>query len=161
MLALNCGIDAARTVSGPPDEMATRLGVRVEDVEADGGFGNVMVFADYRPRPPSVRLYAPALRVLDAELPAYPEPLPGSRAVFLAHELFHHLETLDPRCVPSRRHRSKALSEIAAGAFAQELLGLRYHPKLLDVAALFSRDPATAERLADDICEMGRERHDG
>jgi len=42
-----------------------------------------------------------------------------------------------------------SLAEIAAGAFAQNLLGLRHHPKLLDVVAVFDADPAAAERLAD------------
>ena len=42
-----------------------------------------------------------------------------------------------------------SLAEIAAGAFAQALLGLRYHPKLLDLVVLFDADPVAAERLAD------------
>ncbi len=109
------------------------LGVKVDEVESDGGFGTVVVHADYMPRPPRVRLFMPAIAALDRRLADYPERLVGgTRPVFLAHELFHHWEELHPDRALRRLDRDRRLPEIAAGAFAQELLGLRHHPELLD-----------------------------
>ncbi|MBV8394059.1 MAG: hypothetical protein JOY81_12825 [Alphaproteobacteria bacterium] len=113
------------------DTLAGLLGVTVEIVDADGGFGTVVVFADYTPRPPRVRLYRPALAALDARLAGYPDRdlLPqGTRPVFLAHELFHHWEALHPEQAPPARDRSEA----AAVAFAQAWLGLCHSPDRLD-----------------------------
>lgn len=171
-VALDEGAAAARTIRqmfGPacPDDIASRLGVQVKTIDGEGGFGSVVVFADYVPRPASIRLYAPAIAVLDAGLDDYPDRdglgTTGTRPVFLAHELFHHLEGLRPAHALAVRHRVallaigpltltsglSSLAEIAAGAFAQHLLGLRYHPKLLEVVALFSHSPAAAQRLVD------------
>ena len=123
----------ARCGTDDPAALAAALGIRVMDEEGDGGFGSVVVFADYTPRPPTVRLFRPAIAALDARLAAYPEALPaGSRPVFLAHELFHHWEELHPEKALLRRFRDRRLPELAAGAFAQELLGLKHHPAALD-----------------------------
>ena len=62
--------------------------------------------------------------------------------IYVAHELYHFLDSA--RAVPlARRHRVKilglwtsgltSLPEIAAGAFAQALLGLPWHPKWLEL----------------------------
>jgi len=178
-VALEAGASAARTVRqtlGPacPDDIAGRLGIEVKTIDGEGGFGTIAVFADYVPRPASVRLYAPAMAALDAGLDVYPDrdglDTTGTRPVFLAHELFHHLEGLRPSHALAARYRValltigplkltaglSSLAEIAAGAFAQHLLGLRYHPKLLDVVALFGHDTAAAQCLVDRLCADGR-----
>lgn len=119
--------------TGNPSEMASILGVPVDEIDGDGGFGSVVVYADYMPRPPRIRLFMPAIAALDRRLADYPEPLAGgARPVFLAHELFHHWEELHPDRALRRFHRDRRLPEIAAGAFAQELLGLKFHPERLD-----------------------------
>jgi hypothetical protein len=136
------GLEVARQVRAEfgdvdLDTLAERMGVAVEMSDRDGGYGTVIVFADYTPRPPTIRLYRAAITALDARLGGYPDRdlLPaGTRTVFLAHELFHHWEALHPDRAPSRRDR--ALSEMAAGAFAQGLLGLRHHPALLEKLAI-------------------------
>ncbi len=86
----------------------------------------------------------------------------GRRAVFLAHELYHHFDEarVRPLCA---RHRLPLLRlgwlrlsvavpgmrEIAAGAFAQHLLGLHFHPRLLDIAAVtLWRQPALTHSAA-------------
>jgi len=136
--ALKAGRAAAREVrtqcgTSDPAEIAARLGVAVDEVEGDGGFGTVVVYADYMPRPPKVRLFLPAIAALDRRLVDYPEALPdGTRPVFLAHELFHHWEELHPDRALLRLYRDRRLPELAAGAFAQELLGLKHHPEALD-----------------------------
>ena len=136
------GLEAARQVRAEfgdvdLDMLVERMGVAVETSDRDGGYGTVIVFADYTPRPPTIRLYRGAIATLDARLGTYPDRdlLPdGTRAVFLAHELFHHWEALHPDQAPSRRDR--ALSEAAAGAFAQSLLGLRHPPSCLEKLAI-------------------------
>ena len=66
--------------------------------------------------------------------------------VFLAHELYHHLARSAPRPPFSRAYRVTllqlgrwrwtsriaSLEEIAAGAFAQSLLGMKFHPRLIE-----------------------------
>jgi hypothetical protein len=114
-------------------ELAEKLGVQVDEVDGDGGFGTVVVFADYMPRPPRIRLFRKAIDALEQRLAGYPEPLPqGTRPIFLAHELFHHWEELHAERALLRLYRDRRLPEIAAGAFAQELLGLTHHPGRLD-----------------------------
>jgi hypothetical protein len=112
------------------DALAERMGVAVESSDRDGGYGTVIVFADYTPRPPRIRLYRRAIEALDAQLAGYPDHdrLPaGTRPLFLAHELFHHWEALHPG---ERKDREQ--SEHAAGSFAMALLGLTCHPEQLD-----------------------------
>lgn len=170
-IALDAGVEAAnglRTAAGSesPRQIADRLGVRVETIDGEGGYETVSVFADYLARPPRIRLYARAIARLDRHLEDYPDHdrlvATGTHPVFVAHELFHHLEGLDPARALARRQRVailtlgpfrlttrlSSLAEIAAGAFAQSLLGLRHHSKLLDLVASFDGDPAAAERLA-------------
>ena len=136
-----------------PAFIATNCGVPVTDSEDEAGFGSVVVFAEYATRPPAITLYGPAIRRLDAKIAGQGAiALPGivgTRSIVLAHELYHHFDST--RSVPmSRRHRVNifrlgswawtsgltSLTEIAAGAFAQELLGLSFHPKILDFLLL-------------------------
>ena len=69
--------------------------------------------------------------------------------VFIAHELYHHIEATRSDTPIARRHQATlfrigswqwrtgiaTLAEIAAGAFAQSLLDLPCHPKVLDYVA--------------------------
>jgi hypothetical protein len=79
--------------------------------------------------------------------------------VFVAHELFHHIEATRSDIPIARRYRPSlfrigrwhwrtgiaALSEIAAGSFAQSLLDLPCHPRVLDLVA---RDAISANVAA-------------
>ena len=134
---------------GPnPAFIASSCDVPVIDSESEAGFGTTVVFAEYATRPPSITLYGPAIRRLDARIVrenAVRLGITGTRTIFLAHELYHHFDCTRSEPI-GRRHRVKifslgswtwtsgltSLAEIAAGAFAQELLGLSFHPKLLD-----------------------------
>ena len=85
-----------------------------------------------------------------------------ARPVYLAHELYHHFDLARGegsivqcnRVVLFQLGRFRwtsgvaAIAEIAAGAFAQRLLGLRFHPKLLDLLAAYEANPASARRMA-------------
>jgi hypothetical protein len=80
------------------------------------------------------------------------------RNVFIAHELYHHIEAIRPDVPIARRYQPSlfrigkwhwrtgiaALAEIAAGAFAQSLLDLPCHPKALDFAIAAQVKPANS-----------------
>jgi hypothetical protein len=137
-----------------PHEIARELDVPVESTDDDPLVGSLWRFAEYRERPARILLYSSGLAPLDRAVasdlamrlvgPATP------RDVFIAHELFHHAEAIRPETPIARRHQPTlfriggwhwrtgiaALSEIAAGAFAQALLELPCHPRVLDLIAL-------------------------
>ena len=140
-----------------PEQIARALGVPVETSNADPMVGTLWRFAEYQPRPPRIVLYRRGLHPLERNARA--APLLGRatpRDVFIAHELYHHIEAVRPETPIARRYRPSlfrignwhwrtgiaALSEIAAGAFAQSLLDLPCHPRALDFVAMDAIAPA-------------------
>ncbi|MBR1124907.1 hypothetical protein JQ628_25525 [Bradyrhizobium lablabi] len=144
----------ARFPASGPEQIARELGLPVETTDDDPMVGSIWRFAEYRPRPPRIVLYRRGLSPLE-------RVLTGSRAVqllgeatprdiFIAHELYHHIESTRPDVPIARRYQPTlfrignwhwrtgiaALAEIAAGAFAQALLELPCHPKALDFVVL-------------------------
>jgi hypothetical protein len=137
-----------------PTAIAARCDVPVIRSKDDAGFGTVIVYADYVTRPPSIMLYLPAIFRLDTLIEECGvqvcRGIGSTTPIFLAHELYHYFDCLRGGGQLSRRHAVKifsvgpwhwtsglsSLSEIAAGAFAQALLGLPFHPKLLDLLLL-------------------------
>lgn len=137
-----------------PIAIAASCGVSVIHSEDDAGFSSIVVYADYAPRAPSITLYLPAILRLDrliAERGAEVcRSIGSTMPIFLAHELYHHFDCTRGSARLSRVHAVRifsvgpwhwtsglsSLSEIAAGAFAQELLELPFHPKLLDLLLL-------------------------
>jgi len=129
-----------------PAAIAARYNVPVIRSVDEAGFGSVIVYAEYVARPSSITLYVPAIRRLDRLVAERDVPMGSSLPMFLAHELYHHFDCLRGKARLSRRHAVRifsvgswhwtsglsSLSEIAAGAFAQQLLGLPFHPRLLD-----------------------------
>ena len=86
------------------------------------------------------------------------------RQVILAHELFHHFETHSPEMFTQQAHiptwklfgyqhynTSKALSEIAATAFAQKLTGLTYSPNVIEIVAAQLNNPELGEQLVNEV----------
>lgn len=146
--------DAVRDAWGAdPDAVAAARGVPVIDTDTSADFGTNVVFATYatRPLPGRIFLYRAAIARADAVLAqteiATALGIDSARAVYLAHELFHHFDGADG-AVPVARLRPvvllgfgcwrwtgglASLAEIAAGAFAQRLLGLHTHPHALDL----------------------------
>ena len=152
--------DRARDLWGQdPAAIAARCNVPVERKMNETGFGSVVVYAEYTNRPPAIALYLPAILRLDALVARCDTPLcsgfDSTLPIFLAHELYHHFDCLRGNERLSRAHAVKifgvgrwhwssglsSLPEIAAGAFAQQLLGLPFHPKLLDLL-LVQKDKA-------------------
>ena len=89
-------------------------------------------------------------------------------SVFLAHELFHHVEAKSNEPPLARHHavtrlrvatwRLRApvltLSEIAAGACAQAMLSLPYHPAILDFVGLSPAESQIARARATKLMQM-------
>jgi hypothetical protein len=152
--------------SHDPEVVARQVNVPVIDSREEGGYGSTVVYAEYGGRLPRIVLYRAALDRLDRQLaqPGTAEVLGVARArsVYLAHELYHHFDLARGEASIAQRSRVvlfqlspfrwtsgiAALAEIAAGAFAQHLLGLRFHPKLLDLLAAYEANPASARRMA-------------
>ena len=137
-----------------PAELAGELDVPVVTTDDDPMVGSIWRFAEYRPRPPRIVLYnrglAPLEDTLGGTMATRLLGRAAPRDVFIAHELYHHAEAIRPEVSIARRYRPTlfrignwhwrtgiaALAEIAAGAFAQSLLELPCHPKVLDFAAI-------------------------
>ena len=137
-----------------PHEIAGELQLPVETTDDDPMVGSIWRFAEYRPRAPRITLYnlgiAPLERTLTGSLATRLIGQATPRDVFIAHELYHHAEATRSETSIARRYQPTlfrirnwhwrtgiaALTEIAAGAFAQSLLDLPCHPKALDFITL-------------------------
>ena len=146
-----------------PQAIADALQVPIETIDDDPMAGPFWRFAEYRERPARILLYARGLAPLDRAVSGeHAGRLLGRatpRDVFIAHELFHHLEAIREDTPIAQRYRPilfriggwhwrtglAALSEIAAGAFAQALLDLPSHPRVLDLVV---RDMVSANASA-------------
>ncbi len=150
--AIADGQQRARHWKAPcdPGKIAASLGVPVVVAETGNCFGTVFQFAEYRSRPPGITIYRAAMDLLRGLISQHelapalglndPEP------VYLAHEIYHHLDRLAPiaRAIqvttlalgPVRlRSGLVSLKEIGASAFAADVTGLRCHPRALDLLA--------------------------
>jgi len=145
-----------------PQQIAHALGVPIEAVDDDPTTGSLWRFAEYRQRPVGILLYVRGIAPLECaivgDLAAQLLGRASLRDVFVAHELFHHLEATRSEAPIARRYQPTlfrignwhwrtgiaALAEIAAGAFAQTLLDLPHHPKVLDLVALDAVGAGTA-----------------
>ncbi len=143
-----------RQCGSDPAAIAVQGDVPVTYSADDAGFGGVVIYAHYDTLPPRITLYLPVIRRLDQLIAeAAPAAFGGIRdtlPIFLAHELYHHFDCLRGDARLGRRHAVplfgvgrwqwtsglSSLPEIAAGAFAQRLLDLSFHPKLLDCLIL-------------------------
>lgn len=84
--------------------------------------------------------------------------------MLLSHEIFHHLEEKEKDIYTKKetitlwkigkfQYKSKllALGEIAAMAFAKELLNLSYNPYVFDTLMLYPHDKVKTDKLFDEI----------
>jgi hypothetical protein len=144
-----------------PQEVARELRVSIETTDDDPMVGSIWRFAEYRPRPPHIMLYNRGIAPLERELTgSLAKRLLGRAAprdIFVAHELYHHVEAIRSEVPIARRYQPTlfrignwrwrtgvaALAEIAAGAFAQSLLDLPCHPRVLNFVALDTIAPST------------------
>lgn len=88
-------------------------------------------------------------------------------SVLLAHEMFHHIEENNKEIytratkivlwkIGSYKYKSGlvALGEIAAMAFAKELLSLNYNPYIFDIIMLYPHDKEKTDKLFNEIKEI-------
>jgi hypothetical protein len=166
-MALDAGVGQADELvakhgTRDPFSLCERLGIRVDFSDDGCRYGSVLQYAEYRSKPPQVRLYRKAMegvnRLLSNPRVAEIVGITDISAPFLAHELFHHLDNL-PGHLPSKQVKQVATAklgpwalrsglvsvpEIAAGSFAQTLLQLPFHLKLVDMLAIHAENPANA-----------------
>jgi hypothetical protein len=156
------------------EALAHTLGVPIETIDDDPMVGRLWRFAEYRERPARILLYARGLapldRVVAGELAGRLLGHASLRDVFIAHELFHHLEAVRTDTPIALRYRPtlfrigrwhwrtgiSALSEIAAGAFAQALLELPCHPRVFDLVV---RDAVSANASTARIASVANHGH--
>jgi hypothetical protein len=150
-------------------KIAERLNVPIRSTDIDSGWGSTVVFAQYETRPVSITLYRPAIERVERVLREVGMDIwlrtTDLCAIFIAHELYHHLESSSLATPLSKRYRVDlvrigpwcwrgglvSLDEIGAGAFAQALLGLPRHPRLLDMLCIYDADPETIVRIASEL----------
>ncbi|MEH2545278.1 hypothetical protein V1283_001923 [Bradyrhizobium sp. AZCC 2262] len=142
-----------------PQGIAQAFRVPIEVSNDDPMVGTLWRLAEYQQRPPRILLYSRGLALLERTMVGpLAEKLLGRanlRDIFLAHELFHHLEAIRTDQPISQRYQPTlfrigrwrwrtgiaALAEIAAGAFSQALLGLPCHPRVLDLVVIDAISP--------------------
>lgn len=153
---------AAEQGARDPSSIAASLGIQVELSDETARYGNILQYAEYRSRPLRIKLYRKSMegtnRLLEDPQVSDVLGLSDVAAAFLAHELFHHMDNL-PNRVPAKRVRQVltmklgpwrlhsglvTAQEIAAGSFAQALLRLPFHLKLLDLLAIYAESPTRA-----------------
>lgn len=159
-----------QTVYGPGvREIAARLEVPIRAVDTEGGWAQTIVFAQYESNPPAITLYRPAIErlkrlVKQAGMQVWLASA-DLQAIFIAHELYHHLDSSSMATPLSERHQVEllrvgpwcwrgglsSLDEIAAGAFAQALLGLPRHPRILDMLCIYEADTESITSIAHDL----------
>jgi hypothetical protein len=147
-------------------KIAEQLNVPIRSTDIDSNWGSTVVFAQYDTRPVSITLYRPAIERIEQILREVGMDIwlrtADLCAIFIAHELYHHLESSSLATPLSKRYRVEllrigpwcwrgglvSLDEIGAGAFAQALLGLPRHPRILDMLCIYDADPGAIGRIA-------------
>jgi len=153
----------ARLGAAEPAALCERLGVRTVWSDGPYVFGKIVQTSTYAQRARTITVYTGSVEEMDRFLAAQGLipilGISGVGPVYLAHELFHHLEEdslgraanlvqvtnfkLGPLV---RRSGIGQLSEIAADAFAQTLLGLSFAPRLLDYLTVWIHNQEAGRR---------------
>jgi hypothetical protein len=148
-----------------PRSIANQLGLVIRESDESALRGSALFYAEYCRKQSEIVLFRRALLPLQAALAdsdvARHFNVADLSGVFIAHELYHHVESTRDEPPIARRHRVTlfsvgrlrwssglaSLGEIAAGSCAQTLLCLNRHPKLLDLIALHQVDPLAASAM--------------
>lgn len=147
-----------------PWQIAQAMNIHVECSSQTVG-GGELLFAQFV-QPNEITIFTNCLNNLQSLETILPNR-DTLKNILLAHELFHAIEEQNKcnifthtlkielwRKPFSNRSRIVCLSEIAAMAFAQELLGLSFNPYLLDVFLVYSYDQTAANELYSEICDL-------
>ena len=166
-----CGREWARRMAAQygtrsPWLLAEKMGMKVKLEERPTG-GGLVLFAQFV-QPDEITIFTDCIDRAAALQVEWKCPLLEGEALkgtLLAHELFHaveeqHAEKIFTRTEKvelwrkpfSNRSAIACLSEIAAMAFAAELMELEASPYMLDVLLVYSYDRNAAWGLYDEIC---------
>jgi hypothetical protein len=180
--AIQCGIDAGVTLAQrqtkefqtrDPLLHADQLGVKVTHTNRDSHIGPRVYHSEYFSPPPTILIYSQSMAELERMIDKsglrqalnIESPIP----IFVAHEIYHHLETKQ-KPAPTERFRITtfalgpfkltsglvSLSEIAADAFAQEFLRLSHPPKLLEYLTIYRHNSDLAWQLVEELESLHR-----
>jgi len=166
-----CGKEAAKKLKEKYKglsikEYADQLGLQIKKEDLEGS-DDYIVFAKYN-YPKDITLYMKNIEYLEAFIveKQLQELLENANIenVLLAHEMYHYCEehwtdmysketTIVLWKIGKFSYKSKviALGEIAAMAFAKELIGLTYNPYLFDSLLLYPHNSEKATKLMEDI----------
>ncbi len=165
--AAGLGREAARGLpdrfgTRDPEAIARQLGVSIISSTDPHVFGKVVRTSTYTHRSRTITIYRGAVEEMDRILAdglSRGLGLSSVGPVYVAHELFHHLEeeslgrAADRMQVTTFKlgplvHRSgiAQMSEIGADAFSQALLELRFAPRLLDYLTIWLHNPDMGRR---------------
>ena len=157
---------AAEHDTRDPLTLCGELGLKLKTPATPAGGGQVL-FAQFV-QPDEITIFTDCLdkaETLGGLLPARAK----LQGIILAHELFHAVEEANPdiytrtekielwRKPFSNKSCIVCLSEIAAMAFAKQLLGLDFNPYALDVLLVYPYDAQAACGLYAEICDLMKE----
>ncbi|MBI5700948.1 hypothetical protein HZC34_03750 [Candidatus Saganbacteria bacterium] len=118
-----------------PRKIADLMGVKISGDEA----GNLKK-SEYRKKEKQIVIFHDTLRRITSEI-TVPELSDRILRCLIAHELFHHIEEVKVGSIYKRfkfkgklwfNYYIKGLSDVAAQAFTQKLLGLEFSPLVFD-----------------------------
>lgn len=171
--AIACGMAYAKQLVGQyqtrdPKKMAELMGLTVEYPELPDKTDRVL-FAEFR-EPNKIRIFKDAVRRSDTvrnipEVTAWLTEQLDVERVLLAHEIFHYVEEIYKKEIFTKKEKIRlwsigplhndstipSLGEIAAMAFAKELMGMDYAPYVLDVVLVYGYAPEEANALYEEI----------
>ena len=158
-----------------PRLLAQKMGLRIHTLDRPTGGGQVL-FAQFV-RPDEITVFTDCVRRAGALREESGCPLLEPERlmdVLLAHELFHGAEEQNADRIYTRTEKVElwrkpfsnrstiaCLSEMAAMAFAKELLGLSASPYMLDVLLLYAYSREQAWALYDEICVLAGLKENG
>ena len=171
--ASECGINWAKKIkekygTNAPFQIAEKMGMKVMMPKTPIGGGQVL-FAQFV-EPNEITIFTDCVEKGDKLYEqSNCEVLKAEKLldILLAHELFHAIEELYASSIYTRTEKIElwkkpfsnqssiiCLSEIAAMAFAKELLQLPCSPYVLDVLLVYGYDKKMAWELYEEICEI-------
>lgn len=178
--ANDCGKEWAERIAEEyhtrrPGEIAAKMGIRVETPAVPVG-GELVLFAQFV-QPDEITIFTDCLdKASSMEKESGCQMLNRERLfkILLAHELFHAVEERHEQEIYTRTEKVElwrkpfsnkssiaCLSEIAAMAFAAQLLGLTVSPYMLDVLLVRAYDRNMAAGLFEEICRLTEEKMRG
>lgn len=172
--ANKCGQDAAKKIRESYGnisikDIAKKLSLNVTYKDAKG-MDNYIVFACYN-SPNKITVFREnikmAMHFIKEEKLENKLNNVNLEDILIAHEMFHYLEENNKEMYSNQEkivlwklgkfnYKSKliALGEIAAMAFAKELLKLTYNPYLFDVLMLYPHDATKTDNLLEEITNL-------